>query len=72
MDTNFENTIQGSWEKIKGKLKQQWAKITDDEVLRMKGNYEELSGSLQKNYGYTKEQARQEIQGFLQKHHLMK
>lgn len=62
-----KDSVQGHWKEIKGKLKQQWGKLTDDEITQMKGSFEELSGSLQKRYGLQKEQARDQINEFLRK-----
>lgn len=61
--------IKGNWTEIKGKLKQQWGKLTDDEVTQMHGTYEELAGRLQKLYGYQTDEAHKEIERFLEKHH---
>ncbi|MBA3662123.1 MAG: CsbD family protein [Gammaproteobacteria bacterium] len=63
-----KDIISGYWHEVKGKLKQQWAKLTDDDITAMKGSYEELSGYLQKNYGYEKDQAKKEIDSFTKKH----
>lgn len=63
-----EDIIKGKWHEIKGMLKQQWGKVTDDEITKMKGSYEELQGILQQKYGYQKEQAQKEIETFLDKH----
>jgi uncharacterized protein YjbJ (UPF0337 family) len=57
--------VKGKWTEIKGKLKQQWGKLTDDDISTMKGSYEELEGKLQKSYGYQKDQAKKEIDTFL-------
>ena len=59
------DTIKGHWKEIKGKVRQQWGKLTDDQIAQMQGTYEELEGALQKNYGYQKEQAQKEIETFL-------
>ena len=59
--------VKGRWEEIKGKIKQTWAKITDDDILKMKGSYEELHGVLQQKYGYEKDHASKEIHEFLDK-----
>jgi uncharacterized protein YjbJ (UPF0337 family) len=59
--------VKGNWKEIKGKIKQQWAKFTDDEIAQLKGSYEELEGQIQKKYGWQKEQARTEINNFLRK-----
>jgi uncharacterized protein YjbJ (UPF0337 family) len=58
--------MQGKLKEWGGKIRQQWAKLTDDDVEQTRGDWEELSGRLQKTYGYTKEQAREEIDKFKQ------
>lgn len=40
-------------------------KLTDDDVTKMKGSYEELEGALQKSYGYQKEEAKKSIDNFI-------
>jgi uncharacterized protein YjbJ (UPF0337 family) len=62
--------IKGRWKELKGKVKQQWGNLTDDEVTQMTGTYEELEGKLQKKYGYDKERVKTEIQGFIDKNGL--
>jgi len=62
-----KDIIKGKWHEIKGKLKNQWGKLTDDEITQIHGSYEELEGILQKKYGYQKDQAEKEIQTFLDK-----
>jgi uncharacterized protein YjbJ (UPF0337 family) len=65
----FMNTdiIKGKWAEVKGKLRQQWGKLTDDEIEKMKGSQEELAGKLQKAYGYEKDKAHEEINTFIKK-----
>lgn len=48
--------IKGNWNEIAGKLKQQFANLTDDDLLFKEGKEEELSGRLQKKLGKTKEE----------------
>ena len=57
--------IEGNWKRFKGQAKQQWAKLTDDDVNRVEGRREELEGRLQHHYGYAKDRARSEIDGWL-------
>jgi uncharacterized protein YjbJ (UPF0337 family) len=57
--------IEGNWKEFKGKAKQQWGKLTDDELTTIAGNREELSGRLQRHYGYAKEQAEREIDDWM-------
>ncbi|RDI43788.1 CsbD family protein [Aquicella lusitana] len=65
-----KDIVKGHWKEIKGKLKQQWGKLTDDEIDTMQGTFEELEGKLQRHYGYQKEQAEREIEKFLERNHL--
>ncbi len=54
--------IKGSWKQVKGKIKQQWGKLTDDDLTVINGQRDQLLGKLQERYGYTKEQAEREIE----------
>lgn len=60
-----KDVIQGHWKEVKGKLKQQWGKLTDDEINHMQGTYDELEGALQKRYGYQRDQIKKEINSFI-------
>jgi uncharacterized protein YjbJ (UPF0337 family) len=51
-------TMKGNWKELAGKLKQQFANLTDDDVLYIKGKEEELLGRLQQKLGKTKEDLR--------------
>lgn len=57
--------IEGGWKEYKGKIKTQWGKLTDDDLDVVNGRREELEGRLQKNYGYAKDKARAEVDGWL-------
>ena len=56
-----QDILQGKWSELKGKVKGQWGKLTDDDVAKLTGKQEELSGLLQQRYGYAKAQADAEI-----------
>jgi len=47
--------IKGKWNELKGKLKQKYADLTDDDLVYVEGKEEELLGGLQKKTGQTKE-----------------
>jgi uncharacterized protein YjbJ (UPF0337 family) len=51
-------SMKGNWKEIAGKLKQQFANLTDDDLLFAEGKEEELLGRLQKKLGKTKEEVR--------------
>ena len=63
-----KDIFKGQWEEVKGKLRQAWGKLTDDDLQEIKGNQEEIYGKLQKHYGYTKEEAKDEVNDFLNKY----
>ena len=58
----------GRWKELKGQVRQQWGKLTDDDVMRLSGKTEELAGVLQLRYGYDKAKAETEINNWLSKH----
>ena len=55
-------TFKGQWLQIKGQARKQWGKLTDDEIDQIQGDAEILLGKLQQRYGYTREQAEQELE----------
>jgi len=54
--------MRGSWNEVKGKLKQKYADLTDDDLMYAEGKEDELFGRLQKRLGRTKEEIKQEIE----------
>ncbi len=46
---------------MKGKIKEQWGKLTDDDLNVINGKQDQLEGKIQERYGYAKDQARREI-----------
>jgi uncharacterized protein YjbJ (UPF0337 family) len=54
-------TIKGNWNELKGKLKQKYANLTDDDLLYVEGKEDELYGKLQQKLGKTKEDVQREI-----------
>jgi uncharacterized protein YjbJ (UPF0337 family) len=53
--------MKGSWNEVKGKLKQKYADLTDDDLLYSEGKEDELYGRLQQRLGKTKEEVKREI-----------
>lgn len=53
--------IKGNWNEIKGKLKQKYSDLTDDDLAYAEGKEEELLGRLQKKTGRTKQELKDEI-----------
>jgi uncharacterized protein YjbJ (UPF0337 family) len=54
--------MKGSWNEIKGKLKQKYGQLTDDDLAFADGKEDELLGRLQKRVGRTKDELRAEIE----------
>jgi uncharacterized protein YjbJ (UPF0337 family) len=57
-----ELQLKGTWNEAKGKLKQKYAQLTDDDLLFSEGKDEELIGRIQKRLGKTKEEIKKEIE----------
>jgi uncharacterized protein YjbJ (UPF0337 family) len=55
-------SFKGNWNEIKGKLKQKYAKLTDDDLTFAEGKEDELLGRLQQRLGKSKEELRREIE----------
>lgn len=58
-------TLKGQWTQLKGHVRKQWGKLTDDDMDQVQGDAEILAGKLQERYGRTKEQAQDEVKRFL-------
>jgi len=55
------DVLKGKWKQIRGKAKEWWGDLTDDDLDVIDGNRDQLLGKLQERYGYTKEQAAKEV-----------
>ncbi|MGH7369211.1 MAG: CsbD family protein [Candidatus Rokuibacteriota bacterium] len=60
-----KDILAGKWKEIRGRAKEQWGKITEDELDRAEGKADQMVGLLQQRYGYTKEKAQEEYDRFL-------
>ncbi len=56
--------ITGNWKQFKGKVKEKWGKLTDDDLTTIAGKRDQLLGALQTKYGYGKDQAEKELDAF--------
>ena len=56
--------IAGNWKQIKGKVKEQWGKLTDDDLDILAGKSDQLAGRIQERYGITKEEAERQVRDF--------
>lgn len=53
--------IEGNWMQLKGKAKQQWGKLTDDDLDVIAGKRDVLAGKIQECYGITKDEAEKQL-----------
>jgi len=51
----------GNWKQFKGKVKEKWGKLTDDDLTVVEGKRDQLVGTIQERYGYHKDQAEKEL-----------
>lgn len=57
--------VKGQWKITKGKALEQWGELTNDELDQAAGAQEQLEGLIQKRYGKTKEEAKAEVQSWV-------
>ena len=55
------NRVEGNWKQVKGKVKEKWGKLTDDDLTAINGRRDQLEGKIRERYGLSKDQARKEI-----------
>lgn len=60
--------IEGSWKQLTGKAKEQWGKLTDEDLTEIAGKRDQLAGKIQERYGYAKDKAEEEIRAFEARH----
>lgn len=53
--------FEGKWTQLKGSAREQWGKLTDNDVEEVKGNYEQFVGKVQERYGIAKEEAERQV-----------
>ncbi len=58
------DTIAGNWKQLKGKVREQWGKLTDDDIDVIDGKREQLVGKVQEAYGKTRDEAEREVDQF--------
>jgi uncharacterized protein YjbJ (UPF0337 family) len=63
-----EDVFKGKWRQLKGEIKSQWGKLTDDDLDRAEGDTEKLVGRVQERYGYQREEAKREVDDFVRRH----
>ena len=59
-----KDQVAGNWKQVKGKIKEEWGKLTDDDLTILEGDREQLAGRIQERYGIAKEEADRQVQKF--------
>lgn len=60
-----QDILEGKWNQVKGKVRQQWGELTDDDLSRIHGKREEVLGLLQERYGWSRERAESDYDAFV-------
>ena len=57
-----KDVFEGKWKQVRGEAKLWWGKLTDDDLDKVGGQFDVFAGLLQEKYGYSREQAEEEIE----------
>ena len=57
--------VEGDWKQFKGRVKEKWGNLTDDDLERAAGNRDQLEGIIQQRYGIAKDQAKKDLNAWL-------
>ena len=63
-----DDRSEGMWKNLKGKIREQWGKLTDDDMDQAEGKWEQLSGRIQERYGRAKDDVELELRRFRDEH----
>jgi uncharacterized protein YjbJ (UPF0337 family) len=58
------NQVEGNWKQFKGKVKEKWGELTDDELDQIAGKRDILIGKIQEKYGIAEDEAEKRIKEF--------
>lgn len=59
-----KDTVKGTFEQFKGKIKESWGKLTDDDIALFEGKKDQFFGKVQEKYGIAKDEAAKRIKEF--------
>jgi len=59
------NRIEGNWKQAKGKVKEKWGQLTDDDLATINGKRDQLEGKIQQRYGLAKDMVRKDVDDWL-------
>jgi uncharacterized protein YjbJ (UPF0337 family) len=55
------DTLSGQWNQLKGSVREQWGKLTNDDLDQIQGKSEQLIGKLQERYGIARQEAQRQV-----------
>lgn len=61
---NWEQ-VEGKWDQVKGDIKSKWGKLTDDDLMDVRGKREKLVGKIQEKYGEIKDAAEKKVDEYI-------
>jgi uncharacterized protein YjbJ (UPF0337 family) len=56
-----QDTLKGQWTQLRGRVREQWGKLTDDDLDRIQGETEQLVGKIQERYGVARDEAQRQV-----------
>jgi uncharacterized protein YjbJ (UPF0337 family) len=59
-----QDRIRGQWKQVKGKIKEQWGRLTDDDLDVIAGKRDQLLGRIQQRHGVARDEAQRQVQEF--------
>lgn len=63
----YDDILEGKWKQLRGRIKEVWGDLTDDELDMISGKRDKLAGKLQEKYGWSQVEADRKIDEFLQR-----
>ena len=63
-----KDTFEGNWKQFKGKLKERWGELTDDDYSIIEGRRDRLAGVIQERYGIAREEAERQVKEFSERY----
>jgi uncharacterized protein YjbJ (UPF0337 family) len=60
--------VEGNWKQFAGKVKEQWGKLTDDDITQINGKREQLEGKIQERYGWAKDEIKRDVDDWFNRH----
>lgn len=60
-----KNVLMGKWKQVKGKVREEWGRLTKRNMERVKGRFEKLAGQVQEGYGSIQTRVKREVDSFV-------